>query len=655
MRSARAAARKLYPDGWASRLDHATRTAAAVERDDLPPSMRGYKWPQLVVEEYKKFAAKYAGALWADMSDSEIIEVAAECARDVGAAIAARLVVEDLPDTPDTWADWLNALCKARNAEFPKVPKAVIDAGPVAVMASVRKRIECRIWWRRQLRRYVARMSEGGALELGIVSKRSKQPYASNRAVLRRRDQNARNAAMLGNTHLANEAGDVFTLAELVAKSPAAKHIRRGELMTRIRGCEEVADAAGHVGLFLTLTCPSMFHSITRAGRKNPKYAGGSPRDAQAWLCAMWARSRAMLARMGVKVYGFRVAEPHHDGCPHWHALVWTATARDAMLLTSTLWAYWLSDDGDEPGAADYRLSIKAMKSGGAAGYIAKYIAKNIDDHAIDSHLDDYAPGKVINADVLGDAPIKPCDRVEAWAAHWGVRQFQALGQPPVTVWRELRRVEAATVAEHPSQALRAAWSCAHRRGAELADWAGYVRAQGGMGQGRKYALHLALRVSELEGAYETMDAARPVGVEDKRKFPGLWCVSKRRTWRVVSRSEAVCLRREATASRARTSLNNCTPGDRAASGSGGAWAGLLVPRGTDGDDTDAARWWRGVHEARAVKNVGPVVPVPRQAVAVFNEALQGRAAEHAARRDAALREAGALLRNEINVAKLLQ
>ena len=195
--------------------------------------------------------------------------------------------------------------------------------------------------------------------------------------------------------------------------------------MTRIRGCEELADEFGQPGLFLTLTCPSRFHSSTlRDGTRNPKHDGSDPRQAHDWLCRMWVLARAKLARRNARAYGFRVAEPHHDGCTHWHALLWFESEAAMTEAEAVIRSYWLSDDGDEPGADRYRVHAKRMERGGAAGYIAKYIATGIDDHGIEAHIDDQADGE-IGADLLGDTVIKPSMRVEAWASHWGIRQFQ--------------------------------------------------------------------------------------------------------------------------------------------------------------------------------------------------------------------------------------
>ncbi len=49
---------------------------------------------------------------------------------------------------------------------------------------------------------------------------------------------------------------------------------------------------------------------------------------------------------------------------------------------------YALKEDGDERGAARNRFQAKHLNRGGAAGYIAKYISKNIDGYALDGQLD---------------------------------------------------------------------------------------------------------------------------------------------------------------------------------------------------------------------------------------------------------------------------
>ncbi len=434
-------------------------------------------------------------------------------------------------------------------------PRAVMGEGAIKRAADAR-------WWRRALRVHVARVVEAGAIKLGIVNRRG-GGYASNAAVERRAQQVARNAAALDKTLYRNEAGQVYSLAELAASSTANPTIRGGELMTRIRGAEEYADSMAHVGLFVTLTCPSRMHAVTAGsgGRPVPnrRYDGHStPRTSQAWLRKYWAQLRAYCARWGIKMYGLRVAEPHHDATPHWHALLWVESEADARELEEVIWNFWLRDGGRDEGAAKNRVNVKRMTAGGAAGYVAKYIAKSVGHHALADHLD-VAQGQLLTVEA-GDVP--GYRRVDAWAATWGIRQFQSIGMPPVSVWRELRRVSRDQITARLFSDDRAAWSAwtAADGRAGRACWRGYMRAMGGHACGRGgWALRIARREVEpgkVNHYGEAVKVGRAVGVETPA---GRWLISRRIAWAPVAQAQRQDSTERAACGAPWTGFNNCT------------------------------------------------------------------------------------------------
>ncbi|OLO03306.1 replication endonuclease [Salinicola socius] len=318
----------------------------------------------------------------------------------------------------------------------------ITPPSPKMKRAAQLARLGCDKWWRRKLRRITGRQIEQIMREARRVHKRA-GIYCSDLTVERRRSQKVRNRALLETIEAINQNDQVYTLAELAELGLANPDHRRAELMLRISDTEAEADRLGHVGLFYTITTPSRFHPVLEnSSRRNPKYDGSTPREAQQHLQKLWAQARASLARDGLGIYGIRVVEPHHDGTPHWHLLVW-AQPDHVEAVTETLRSYAEAESPEElfdrfgqRTTARFKLEVIDRKKGTAAGYVAKYISKNINgeqfarDGVDGDHLDNY-----------GHSLSDVAPRIEAWAATWGIRQFQFLGLPSVTVWREVRRL----------------------------------------------------------------------------------------------------------------------------------------------------------------------------------------------------------------------
>lgn len=482
-------------------------------------------------------------------------------------------------------------------------------------------RMACPLWWRRKLRRQHSRAIESAAIVLGLVHKRS-EIYCSNETLHRRQQQNRRNAAALENTKAVNELGQEFTLAELAAKGPANKAIKRAELMTRIAGFERIARELDHGGLFITITCPSRMHAHRTVGgfkvEPNPRYDNEStPRTAQQYLAKVWARIRAQFKHQATPIYGFRIAEPQHDGTPHWHLLVFHEQAH-ADQIRATITKHAMRDSPNEPGAHAHRCDFRAIDwaKGSAAGYIAKYVAKNIDGYAVGD-------------DLHGNPALETSARVEAWATTWGIRQFQQVGGPPVGVWRELRRVAAlpAGAPAHLVKAHNAVNKVAIIEGKanQSVAWHHYVQAQGGVFCGRNYAIRLDLITDQnRQNRYGEPPEPRPVGVSTTAlehytpahmahmnpppQIPRYvhWSVeSTRHVWQIVAgKTQPVFEFLAAASPLPWTRVNNCTDE---------AGAGFPVGAELDDDDLQAMHYdefgrWRDwpVHLATAPTSEHP-------------------------------------------------
>nr|WP_246590055.1 replication endonuclease [Marinobacterium ramblicola] len=381
-------------------------------------------------------------------------------------------------------------------------------------------------WWRRKVIRLQRRTIESIARDLGLVcAQRSAYSSAVTRETRRR--QKASSAEYLASTMLENDDGDRFSLQELHDRSVSNPAVRRAELMTRIKGFEMVAQHLGHCGEFYTLTAPSRMHARLKRGGKNPRYDGTTPDQAHQYLTALFRCIRSKLHREGLPAYGLRVVEPNHDGTPHWHLLLFMDPAH-CEAVRRIFSSYALRSDPDEKGARKHRFTAKAIdpKRGSAAGYVAKYIAKNID-------------GEYDGTDITGQDTKSTARAIDAWASTFNIRQFQFIGGPSVTIWRELRRL-ANSESESASPLLQKAIEAA-----DAAEWAAFVMVMGGPIMRRVLrpiqSLYDAKEVVDLDTGEILHEAVTGYGDPKPPRLIGLVAeasrvITRTKTWTLIPR-----------------------------------------------------------------------------------------------------------------------
>ncbi len=410
-------------------------------------------------------------------------------------------------------------------------------------------KMQCDRWWARQLKTIRRQFLELLEIATGQVGKdlyhdkkskkfkrRGISPYSSKQAQREFNFAQASGRQFLEMMELQSSDGDVISLIEAVKSGMANPANRRNELMLRIRETEELADEMGYVGVFYTITCPSRFHA------NSSKWHGETPKDAQNYLTQTWARARSKLNRRGLKYFGVRVVEPHADGCPHWHMMLFMPKNKLQEVNAILRW-YFIQEDKTElydyygpvqtrakvvnewvdinthgthiktvEKCVSYRAGTKKhelfktykqkrrewglKKSQGkkakAPSKFYRTFSPRFDAIKMDKSKGSAASyiAKYISKNIDGyqlsdheDAETgenlqEQANPVLAWASTWNIRQFQFQGSPSVTVYRELRRMP-------KGKAISDETIEPIRHAADTANWKDYVKLQGGMCIGR--------------------------------------------------------------------------------------------------------------------------------------------------------------------------
>lgn len=405
-------------------------------------------------------------------------------------------------------------------------------------------------WWYGRLKRMRDLRAEHLAIAVGQVQK-SASPYVSRKALHEWIEQKKRNWDYIKSFDLINENGDRVSLEEMVLASVSNPAVRRCELMVRMRGFENMANEMGYVGEFYTLTAPSKYHNAYSKGGFIEQWNGASPRDVQKYLCKVWSKVRAEYAREGIRPFGFRVVEPHHDSTPHWHLLLFVHPDH-VEKLREIFAEYAREEDAFElktKEAKEARFYVEPIdkEKGSATGYIAKYISKNIDGYAMDDEIDDETGQKCKDM----------AKAVSAWASLHRIRQFQQIGGAPVSVWRELRRLPG------DEQILATEDMDNVRFASDVGDWYAYTELQGGATVKRQdLTVRLSYEVTEMGNEYGE-DVKKIKGVYSPLACEDSFYLTRTVKWELVAKESTSVkgsgLAFDGAISAPWSSVNNCT------------------------------------------------------------------------------------------------
>jgi hypothetical protein len=169
-----------------------------------------------------------------------------------------------------------------------------------------------------------------------------------------------------------DQTGQSFSLKDCIVSSNHNPHRYYGEIQNRINTLEREAINAELTPVFLTMTLQSEFHEMKQINGKlapNSKYNGTTPKEAVKILTKQFAKlrqDRSLKELTKAQRMYYRVNEPHKDGTPHTHILLFIP--KDQIDRVETAFKRLFNQVGNK-----FEKSIKS-----ASSYIMKYINKTL-------------------------------------------------------------------------------------------------------------------------------------------------------------------------------------------------------------------------------------------------------------------------------------
>ncbi|EGI5489882.1 replication endonuclease [Salmonella enterica subsp. enterica serovar Urbana] len=412
-------------------------------------------------------------------------------------------------------------------------------------------------FWSRHFRTFTRRWREHLYIAVGDV-RRQRSVICSPQWVQHWLASRKRGREIMAETDLEDEeTGETLPLLSAVDASVSNNEKRRAEMLTRVKGLEELAaldhmsQDSDYVALFFTWTAPQQYHAWLETGRRNRKWNGASPRETQRYFTRTFKNFSTALTRRDIHIFGMHVTESHHDGTPHWHGILFVRREQEAT-LRDVFEGYANAENcsahrpGKPPEQSQLMIKPVDKRMGSLTAYITKHICRN---------LEGCAPG---GRDKETGRPWTELARHSAaWASLWGIKQFQFTGGPPVSVWRELRKLSDQKQADSVSPAFGEL-----HHAARAGDWAEYTRLQGGLPAARK---KLTMR-TWYQAASEPDECGQYTAIIKGVYLPGTGkapVATRTRKWKVKTPRQNVkpgfMKNRRKPALTPWTRINNCT------------------------------------------------------------------------------------------------
>jgi hypothetical protein len=169
-----------------------------------------------------------------------------------------------------------------------------------------------------------------------------------------------------------DKTGQIFNLKDCIVSSNHNPQRYYAEIQNRINTLEREATNANLTPVFLTMTLPSEFHEMKTFNGKlvpNPKYNGTTPKEAVKILTKQFAKlrqDRSLKELTKAQRMYYRVNEPHKDGTPHTHILLFIP--KEQINRVETAFKRLFLQVGNK-----FEKNIKS-----ASSYIMKYINKTL-------------------------------------------------------------------------------------------------------------------------------------------------------------------------------------------------------------------------------------------------------------------------------------